>query len=315
MRKIVTPMTLQQLEYIVALDEQRHFAKAAESCKITQSTLSLMIRKLEEELDITIFDRKMHPIKPTLAGENLIKQARIVLFHANQLLKLTQNERQKSSGEIRLGITSTIAPYILPKFFKFINNFTDIKLIVKEMHNCDIVGKLKSAEIDMAIMSNPEKNNELLEIPLYKEKLFAYVSPNDSLSKNKIIDLSKTPQKKMWTLKQSICFKNQIEGLSTYSNNIERNIYETGNISTLLQIVDENDGFTVLPELHIPLLSEVEQANLRPFAEPVPTRTVSLFVRADYMRESLVNIVIDGIKSIIPEGMVNERLKKYRIKL
>lgn len=308
-------MTLQQLEYIVALDEQRHFARAAEVCKITQSTLSLMIRKLEEELDITIFDRKMHPIKPTLAGENLIRQARIVLFHSKQLLKLTQNERQKSSGEIRLGITSTIAPYIMPKFFKYINNFTDIKLIAKEMYNCDIVGKLKSAEIDMAIMSNPEKNSELLEIPLYKEKLFAYVSPNDSLSKNKIIDLSKTPQKKMWTLKQSICFKNQIEGLSTYSNNIERNIYETGNISTLLQIVDENDGFTVLPELHIPLLCEVEQANLRPFAEPVPTRTVSLFVRADYMRESLVNIVIDGIKSIIPEGMVNERLKKYRIKL
>ena len=307
-------MTLQQLEYIVALDEQRHFAKAAEVCKITQSTLSLMIRKLEEELDLTIFDRKMHPIKPTLAGENLIRQARIVLFHSNQLLRLTQNERQKSSGEIRLGITSTIAPYIMPKFFKYINSFTDIKLIAKEMYNCDITCKLKSAEIDMAIMSNPEKNSELLEIPLYKEKLWAYVSPNDPLSNNETIDLDKSPQKKLWPLKQSICFKSQIEGLSTYCN-IERNIYETGNISTLLQIVDENDGFTVIPELHIPLLSETEKKNLRPIAEPVPTRTVSLFVRADYMRENLVNIVIDGIKSIIPETMINDRLKKYRIKL
>ncbi len=307
-------MTLQQLEYIVALDEQRHFARAAEVCKITQSTLSLMIRKLEEELDITIFDRKMHPIKPTLAGENLIRQARIVLFHSKQLLKLTQKERQKSSGEIRLGITSTIAPYIMPKFFKYINNFTDIKLIAKEMYNCDIVGKLKSAEIDMAIMSNPEKNSELLEIPLYNEKLFAYVSPNDPLSKNGSIDLEKSPSKKLWPLKQSICFKNQIDGLSTYSN-IERNIYETGNISTLLQIVDENDGFTVLPELHIPLLCDETKKNLRPIAEPVPTRTVSLFVRADYMRENLINIVIDGIKSIIPENMINDRLKKYRIKL
>ncbi|MBO7598838.1 MAG: LysR family transcriptional regulator [Bacteroidales bacterium] len=314
MPKIVTSMTLQQLEYIVALDEQRHFARAAEVCKITQSTLSLMIRKLEEELDITIFDRKMHPIKPTLAGESLIRQARIVLFHSKQLLKLTQNERQKSSGEIRLGITSTIAPYIMPKFFKYINNFTDIKLIVKEMYNCDIVGKLKSAEIDMAIMSNPEKNSELLEIPLYNEKLFAYVSPNDPLSKNGSIDLEKSPSKKLWPLKQSICFKNQIDGLSTYSN-IERNIYETGNISTLLQIVDENDGFTVLPELHIPLLCDETKKNLRPIAEPVPTRTVSLFVRADYMRENLINIVIDGIKSIIPENMINDRLKKYRIKL
>lgn len=307
-------MTLQQLEYIVALDEQRHFARAAEVCKITQSTLSLMIRKLEEELDITIFDRKMHPIKPTLVGENLIRQARIVLFHSKQLLKLTQNERQKSSGEIRLGITSTIAPYIMPKFFKYINNFTDIKLIAKEMYNCDIVGKLKSAEIDMAIMSNPGKNSELLEIPLYNEKLLAYVSPNDPLSKNESIDLEKSPNKKLWPLKQSICFKNQIEGLTTY-NNIERNIYETGNISTLLQIVDENDGFTVLPELHIPLLCDETKKNLRPIAEPVPTRTVSLFVRADYMRENLINIVIDGIKSIIPENMINDRLKKYRVKL
>ena len=307
-------MTLQQLEYIVALDEQRHFAKAAEVCKITQSTLSLMIRKLEEELDITIFDRKMHPIKPTLAGENLIRQARIVLFHSKQLLRLTQNERQKSSGEIRLGITSTIAPYIMPKFFKYINCFTDIKLIAKEMNNSDIIGKLKSAEIDMAIMSNPEKNNELLEIPLYKEKLWAYVSPHDPLSNNESIDLEKSPKKKLWPLKQSICFRSQIEGLSSYCN-IERNIYETGNIPTLLQIVDENDGFTVIPELHIPLLREEAKKNLRPIAEPVPTRTVSLFVRADYMRENLVNIVIDGIKSIIPETMVNDRLKKYRIKL
>ncbi|MBR2886717.1 MAG: hydrogen peroxide-inducible genes activator, partial [Bacteroidales bacterium] len=94
-----------------------------------------------------------------------------------------------------------------------------------------------------------------------------------------------------------------------------RNIYETGNISTLLQIVDENDGFTVLPELHIPLLCDETKKNLRPIAEPVPTRTVSLFVRADYMRENLINIVIDGIKSIIPKNMINDRLKKYRVKL
>lgn len=307
-------MTLQQLEYIIALDEQRHFAKAAELCNITQSTMSLMIRKLEDELDITIFDRKVHPIKPTLAGESLIKQARIVLFHSKQLLKLSQNERQKTSGEIRLGVTSTIAPYIMPKFFKYLNDFTDIKLKVKEMYNCDIVGKLKSAEIDMAIMSNPEKNSELLEIPLYQEKLFAYVSPNDPLSKNKIIDLDHTQGSKLWALKQSICFKHQIANIGDV-NVKEANTYETGNIFTLMQIVDQNDGFTIIPELHIPTLSEECKRNIRPLADPVLTRTVSLFLRADYMRESLINIVIDGIKSIVPENILNDRLKKYKVKL
>ncbi|MCQ2975531.1 MAG: LysR substrate-binding domain-containing protein [Bacteroidales bacterium] len=307
-------MTLQQLEYVVALDEQRHFAKAAEVCNITQSTLSSMIHKLEEELDITIFDRACHPVQPTLAGENLIKQAREVLFKANQLNEMSKNEKAKNTGNILIGITSTVGPYIMPKLFKYMSQFQDINLTAKEMYRDDIISKLKTAEIDMAIMSYPENDNKLLEIPLYNEKLYAYVSPNDELSKYDKINLNTMPCERLWVLKHEINFQRQIPGLENYIT-CRNQFYETGNIASLLRIVDENLGFTVLPELHIPILRESSKRNVKEFTEPIPTRTVSLFVRKDYVRESFVNIIIDGIKTIIPNKMIVERLKKYKVRL
>lgn len=308
-------MTLQQLEYVLAVDKYRHFVTAAESCGIKQSTLSVMIKKLEEELDIVIFDRNSHPIIPTQAGEAVIKQAQIVLFNTRQLRELTLSERKRTSGEVNIGITPTIAPYVLPKLFSYFrNHYPEINLHPIELHRKGNTGRLLRAEIDVAIMSMPQKVEGLLEIPLYKEGFVAYISPTDELYKQDSISLRTMPHERIWALKDEICFQHQISAQFPNSEETASN-YESGSLITLIHLVDENGGFTVLPELHIPLLSIPRRNHIRPIIDPVPVRRVSMFVRHDYVRESILNAIADGVKTIIPASMIDERIKKYPIRL
>lgn len=307
-------MTLQQLEYVLAVSEYQQFVKAAEVCGITQSTLSSMIKKLEDELDLVIFDRNSHPVKPTLAGENIIRQARIVLYHAHQLQESTLSERQQSSGHIKIGVTPTIAPYIIPKLFQYIDAIPELSMSASELHRDKILKQLKNAELDKAIISLPHKDEKLLEIPLYHETFFAFVSPKDPLFEKKEICSSTMPRERMWTLKHEISFQLQVSEFCDQESE-RRSHYEAGNISTLLHIVRETDGFTAIPELHIPMLRGEDLTKIRPLVNPVPKRLVSLFVRKDYVREKLLNIIADGIKQIVPNHMLDEHLKKYPIRL
>lgn len=311
-------MTLQQLEYVLAVEKYRHFVRAAEACQITQSTLSSMIHKLEEELDLVIFDRAAHPVKPTLAGEEFIRQARVVMYHADQLKELSMGERQRVSGTIRVGVTPTVAPYIMPKLFHYIDGIESLSLEAYELHRDRILRMLKRAELDMAIISLPQKDDDLLEIPLYREQLYAYVSPKDELYKAREISCTKMPYEKLWELKNEVGFQKQVadfcgEGALPVTERKSR--YESGSVTTLIHIVNANDGFTIIPELHIPLLREEYQKHIRPLVDPVPVREVGLFVRKDYVREGLLNIVAEGIKGIVPERMVDERLRKFAIRL
>jgi LysR family transcriptional regulator, hydrogen peroxide-inducible genes activator len=308
-------MNLQQLEYIVAVDKYRHFVRAAESCKITQSTLSSLIQKLELELDTVIFDRNSHPVVPTSAGERIINQAKVVLYNASQLKEISLSEREQSTGEIMMGVIPTVAPYILPKLFSEIRESNPkIKLRVLEMRTAIIIEKLRRAEIDMAILATPLEQDDLLEVPLYYEKFVAYVSDKEPISAQERIELHKMPSKHLWVLQEGHCLRNQVfkfcEMKSDYSA-----IYEAGSIDTLVKIVDENGGYTVIPEMHIPLLSESQKLLIRPLVEPEPVREISVVIRQDYVRERMLNIIADTVKKIIPEQMLDTRLKKFAIKL
>lgn len=171
-------MTLQQMEYIVAVDKYRHFARAAESCGVTQSTLSSLIQKLETELDITIFDRSSHPIKPTTLGVEVINRAKILLFNASQIEELVSSHKGESVGKVRMGVAPTIAPYTLPKMFKTLSEeHPDIDLYVEEARVTTIIEKLERAELDIALLATPLNNSELLEIPITESDLLP-MSPN-----------------------------------------------------------------------------------------------------------------------------------------
>lgn len=308
-------MTLQQMEYIVALDKYRHFARAAESCGITQSTLSSLIQKLETELDVTIFDRNSHPIKPTQLGEEIINQAKVLLFNASQIEEIVSTHKGESIGKVRMGIASTIAPYILPKMFKHLSKeHPDIDLYVEEARIATIIQKLERAELDLALLATPLNNSELLEIPIYTERFVAYVSPNEHIYQHEVLDTSALPIENVWVLREAYCPNHGIFPFCQ-SNSGKRATYEAGSIETLVKIVDENGGYTIIPELHVPLLNNDQQRNIRHLHNPKPTREIAFVIRRDYARERLLNILVDAIKTVIPKEMIYERHKKFKIKL
>ena len=198
-------MTLQQLEYIVAIDEYRYFVKAAEACGVTQSTLSLMIKKLEDELDVSIFKRNSHPVEVTEIGQKIIEEAKLVLYHAKQLVELTQSEKDLSAGPLKVGMISTVAPVLMPKTFGYLKTFyPDIRLQALEMRSTTIIESLKKTEIDMGILTAPIDDKDILELPLYHERFFAYIADDDILDKNEAIMRDHLIDYPLWVMKDGI---------------------------------------------------------------------------------------------------------------
>jgi LysR family transcriptional regulator, hydrogen peroxide-inducible genes activator len=308
-------MTLQQLEYVLALEKTRHFVRAAELCGVTQPTLSAMIQKLEDELDCKIFDRSRQPIEPTEIGLQIIHQAQVVVYQANQLKESVRTEKNTLVGSLNLAIIPTIAPYLLPQFIaSFKSMYPDIALKVSEMHTDTIIEKLNFAEIDMAILSTPLEDPKILEVPLYYEKFVAYISPNEPIFSRTELSASDMPLDKLWVLEEGHCLRNQV---FNFCNNKPEysSTYEAGSIDTLVKIVDLNGGYTVIPELHVDLLNETQKLNLREIVKPEATREISVVIRHDFVREGILNAVAECVKQIIPSHMLDARLKKFAIKL
>lgn len=308
-------MTLQQMEYIVAVDKYRHFAKAAESCGVSQSTLSSLVQKLEYELDVTIFDRNSHPVRPTDVGAEIISRAQKVLFDAAQVRELVSARKGESVGRVSLGVISTVAPYLLPGIFRYISSgHPDIQLHVEEARAASLISKLELGEIDVALLATPVNNGELLEIPVYQERLMAYVSPDDPIHREDSLQTACLPVEDVWVLREGYCPN---RGVFPFCNaaTSRRAIYEAGSVETLVRIVDENGGYAIIPELHVPLLGKCQQENVRPLRDPEPMREIAFVVHRNFVRERLLNILADAIKSVIPADMVNSRLKKFPIVL
>lgn len=307
-------MTLQQLEYIIALDKTRHFVRAAEMCGVTQPTLSAMIQKLEDELDCRIFDRSSHPIVPTEVGTMILQQAQVVMFNVHQLKENVLTQKGSVAGSLSLAIIPTVAPYLLPELITlFRRDYVDISLKISEMRTETIIEKLHSAEIDMAILSTPLDDPKILEVPLYYEKFVAYISPNEPLYLQDEVSTNDMQLDHLWVLEEGHCLRNQV--FNFCKNKTHSAIYEAGSIDTLVKIVDRNGGYTVIPELHINLLTDVQKQHLRKIVRPEATREIALVIRHDYVREGLMNAVANSIKQIIPQHMLDARLKKFAIKL
>ena len=308
-------MTLQQLEYILALDKTRHFVRAAELSGVTQPTLSAMIQKLEDELDCKIFDRSRQPIEPTEIGKQIINQAQVIIYQVNQLKEGVKTEKGTLSGLLNLAIIPTIAPYLLPKFIAtFKSLYPNILLKVSEMQTETIIEKLRIAEIDMAILSTPLDDRKILEVPLYYEKFVAYISPMEAIYERTELSANDMPLDRLWVLEEGHCLRNQVFNFCNDKRH-HNSTYEAGSIDTLIKIVDINGGYTIIPELHIELLSEKQKLNLRDIVKPEATREISIVFRHDFVREGILNGVAECVKQIIPVHMLDVRLKKFAIRL
>lgn len=313
--KIYRTMTLQQMEYIVALDKYRHFVLAAEACGVTQPTLSAMIQKLEEELDVKIFSRDRKNITPTSIGEKIIRQAKITLNETQKIKEVVADESSNMNGNLRIGILPTIAPYLVPDFiYYFRKSYPNVNLFIDEKENRSLIQDLRFGNLDIAITTPPEAHANILEIPVYVEKFVAYFSETCSKARQMIVN-GNLPPEQMWILKEGHCIPNG--GINLCENkDIGNHIYEAGSIDTLIKIVDRNGGYTIIPELHISTLNEKQKENIQTLnVNPPAQRTVSILIKDDFIRERIVNAVLDTIKAIIPSHMMDERFKTLAIKL
>ncbi len=308
-------MTLQQLEYIVAVDEYRYFVKAAEACGVTQSTLSLMIKKLEDELDINIFRRDTHPVEVTEIGQKVIEEAKLVLYHSKQLVELTQSEKSLASGPLKVGMISTVAPVLMPKTFTYVNTFhPDIKLQAQEMRSATIIDRLKKAEIDMGILTAPVDDKEILELPLYHERFFAYIANDDILTQHETIERRHLVDYPLWVMKDGIRLFEKNDLSQKYHDAYEE-MYEGGRVGILIQIANENGGITILPETHISLLDNTAKQRLRPITGQAISRVICLAMRKDYIHEKMMNIFVKAVKSCISPELYEPAIKTDYLKL
>ncbi len=307
-------MTFQQLEYIVALNKFRHFVAASEHCGVTQPTLSQMIQKLESELDVSIFDRSKHPIEPTAVGLKLIKQAEIALREKAKLAEIVTNETQMISGPLKIGVIPTLAPYLVPEFiYRFTKNCQHVELTINEMQTSALIEALRKESIDMFIAATPLLQDDFYEIPMYYERFVAYFAP-DNRFRDLELSASKMPQENLWVLQEGHCVRDQVFNFCQSEMNYNH-AFEAGSIETLVRIVDKNGGYTVIPELHLPFLTEEQKQNVREINSPPAVREISIVIKKDFIRERLINAVANSIKEIMPENMLDERLKKFSIKL
>jgi LysR family hydrogen peroxide-inducible transcriptional activator len=309
-------MNFQQLDYIIAVDRLRHFAKAADLCGVSQPTLSMMIQRLEEELGVDIFDRKKSPVETTPIGKRLIIQAKVINFNLRQLREIADSARDTVEGELNMAIIPTLASYIIPRFFGGVRTrLPDLRLRISETKTSDIIDQLKSAETELAMVSTPIEEQGILELPLFYERFIAYISPREKeLYKKKKVLSSELDPKGMWLLQEGHCFRSQMLNIC-HKNEDSMQIYEAGSIETLIRIVDENGGYTMIPELHISALSEEQKKNLRYFEGDEPRREISFVFREDFVKERLINELVEAVKDMIPTDMMDKRLSRFRVKL
>jgi len=298
----------------VALNRHRHFVKASEQCSVTQPTLSQMIQKLESELGVKIFDRSKHPVEPTEMGLQLINQAEKALGEMKKMNEMVLSETESLSGPLKLGVIPTLASYLVPDFVhEFRANFKQLDLTIWELPTASQIEALRKSEIDMFIAATPLEEDDFFEIPLYYERFVAYFSSAHPFKDHKL-SADTMPSENLWVLHEGHCLRDQVFNFCQKSMAYNE-AFEAGSIDTLIRIVDKNGGYSVIPEMHCKFLSEEQKSNTRPIDNPPAVREISVVIKKDFIKERIINAVADTVKAIIPENMLDERLKKFSIKL
>lgn len=300
-------MTLQQLEYILAVNQFRHFAKAAEYCRVTQPTLSAMIQKLEEELDTRIFDRSQQPICPTPVGILIIEQAQKILVQANRIKNIIEEEKHSLTGTFKLGILPTVAPYLLPRFFpQLMKKYPDLDIRVIEMKTNDIKKALQTGEIDAGIVASLAGMEELQQTPLFYEQFFVYMSRKDILFNSEVIRTSDLNGEQLWLLDEGHCFRDQlVRFCQMKSARASQLAYHLGSMETFMRMVESGKGVTFIPELAVLQLGDIQKELVRPFAIPCPTRQIVMLTNKNFIRHTLLEALTKEIKSSIPKEMLS----------
>lgn len=292
-------MTLQQLKYIVALDNYRHFVKAAEHCLVNQSTLTIQVKKLEDEIGIKLFDRTHTPLVVTPHGEKVVDKARMILREVEEMKELVSIEKNSIQGSFKIGIIPTISPYIIPEFSGgFVQNYPRAELIIDELESETIINDLKKGKIDIGILVTPLNEKSLREIKLYHEPFIFYGNKKNPLVKQNSIKTSELEGlEDLWLLKNGHCFKSQVLNICDSPKTSNGLKFQSGSIETLKRMVQNYGGYTLVPEMS---LNEMDHSNSCPFVQPKPVREVSIVIHKNFTKEALLEAIRKEILAIVP---------------
>jgi len=306
-------MTITQLKYVLSVAEHKNFTLAAENSFVTQPTLSMQIQKLEDELDVIIFNRKKKPIELTPIGEKIIEQAKIIVNESNRITDIVDQQKGFIGGEFRLGIIPTIMPTLLPYFLKlFLKKYPKVHLVIEEITTEEIIKKLSDGYLDVGIAATPLENEAIKERPLYYEPFVGYISSNHRLFNNDFITEDDLDIDDILLLEDGHCFKNSVLNLCHVSKNTGKNKFqlESGSIDTLIKLSKEGLGMTLLPYLHTLDLPNEDKKFLKQFNNSVPAREVSLI----YHKSQLKMQLIEALKNII-DGVIRGAISFHDVKI
>ncbi len=309
-------ISISQVEYVLALHKTGSFSEAANLCFVTQSTLSTMIKKLENQFDYKIFERKSKPIVLTQEGKLLINQFKAIYSQFEQLEELVQETKDQMHGTLSIGIIPTVAPFLLPLFLDgLVSQYQNIKFSIFEITTNEIIQRIKNKELDVGILSIPITDKDLHQTTLYTEEFFVYdaSAKNKSTKKFKIeeIDLSR-----LWLLEESHCLSHQIDQIChlkkkrSISNNLS---YNSGSLLSLLELVNINKGLTLLPKLAIRNEKLVNKKMVYSFKSPSPAREIGLVTHPDFVKKRILNVLESEIKKSV-KPILNKNKKVFIVK-
>jgi LysR family hydrogen peroxide-inducible transcriptional activator len=303
-------ITLTQLEYIVAADTYRHFGKAAENCFITQPSLRMQIKKLEEDLGVVIFDRSRQPLIPTDVGARIIEQSRIILQDTEKINSIVKEHKNLISGELKIGIIPTLAPYLLPLFIgNYKRKYPNILIKVEELTTGHIIDQLNHDLLDVGILVTPLKEDRITERPVFYEEMKLYIHEKHPLAEKAEINVKDITVPEIWLLSDGHCFRHQVINLCSFKGSSTGELpfyFEAGSLETLMNIIDKEGGLTLIPELAGLDMPARRSSHVRSFCEVKPLREVSLVHSRHSAKNKLIELLWKEIVASMPAGLLDK---------
>ena len=294
-------MTLTELRYIVAVARERHFGRAAEACFVSQPTLSVAIKKLEEELELKLFERGGNEVTVTPLGEEVVRQAQVVIEEAGAIKQIAQRGKDPLAGPLKLGIIYTIGPYLLPELVRsLIDKHPQMPLILQENFTARLLEMLRTGELDCAVMAEPFPDAGLASAPLYDEPFIVATPVGHPLARRKSVSAEELKKETMLLLGAGHCFRDHVlevcPEMARFSSDAEgiRKSFEGSSLETIKHMVASGMGITVVPALSVPAEPQ-KHLSFVPFAEPIPSRRVVLVWRRSFTRYEAIAALRNAI--------------------
>lgn len=298
-------MTLTDLKYIVALARERHFGRAAESCFVSQPTLSVAVKKLEDELGVILFERSPQDVRTTPVGERVVAQAERVLSEAAQLTQIAAAGKNPLTGPLRLGVIYTIGPWLLPRLVPLLHQRApEMPLLLEENYTHRLVEKLKSVELDVAVLALPLVEPGLVAQAVYEEDfcvLVPAVHPWAAVDRVKAEQLLDQP---ILMLGRGNCFRDQVLDLCTRAGQGGPQVLEGSSLETIRHMVASGVGITVMPVSAVADIADDDPLlRVKPFQSPTPTRRVGMVWRVSFPRHQAVDLLREALLDCELPGM------------